>query len=65
LDPGDIITDVDGHQVQSAAELRSRIYADPPGTDLAVTFERGGTTMTTSVILAEPDYDAPGASSSP
>ncbi len=65
LDPGDIITGVDGHQVHSTAELRSRIYADPAGTDLAVTFERGGETMTTSVILAEPDGDEPGGSSSP
>jgi S1-C subfamily serine protease len=65
LDPGDIITGVDGHPVHSTAELRSRIYADPPGTDLALTFERGGTTMTTSVILAQPDGDEPGGGSSP
>jgi S1-C subfamily serine protease len=65
LDPGDIITGVDGHQVHSTAELRSRIYADPAGTDLAITFERGGATMTTWVVLAEPDGDDPGGGSSP
>jgi S1-C subfamily serine protease len=65
LDPGDIITAVDGYQVHSAAELRSRIYPDPAGTDLAITFERDGVTMTTSVILAEPDGDEPGGGSSP
>jgi S1-C subfamily serine protease len=65
LDPGDIIIGVDGHQVHSTAELRSRLYADPPGTDLTVTFERGGKTMTTPVILAEPDDDDPGGGSSP
>ena len=41
------------------AELRTRLYADPPGTDLTVTFDRGGATMTTSVVLADPDADAP------
>ena len=65
FEPGDIITGVDGHQVHSTAELRSRIYADPAGTDLAITFERGGATMTTSVILAEPDGDDSGGGSSP
>ncbi|MGA3147419.1 MAG: S1C family serine protease [Acidimicrobiales bacterium] len=65
LEPGDVITAIDGYPVQSAAELRSRLYPDPPGTDLAVTFERGGTTAEVSVVMAGQDGDAPEDGSSP
>ncbi len=65
LRPGDVITAIDGNQVQSAAELRSRLYADPPGTDLAVTFQRAGTTAEVSVVMADLDGDAPQDGSSP
>jgi putative serine protease PepD len=65
LAPGDIITGIDGNQVHSTAELRSRLYPDPPGSSLSVTFERGGITLTTSAVLADPDTAAPGDGSSP
>ena len=65
LEPGDVITAIDGYPVQSAAELRSRLYPDPPGTDLAVTFERGGTTAEVSVVMADQNGDAPEDGSSP
>ena len=39
--PGDIITAIDGSRVQSTAELRSRLYADPPGSSLSLTIQRG------------------------
>ena len=41
LVPGDVITAIDGSQVHSTAELRSRLYADPPGSSLSVTIQRG------------------------
>ena len=65
LAPGDVITAIDGDQVHSAAELRSRLYPEPPGTDLAVTYERGGFTSVVSVILADQDGAAPEGGSSP
>ena len=62
--PGDIITAIDGQPVHSSAELFSRLYADPPGTELAVTFERGGAEATTTAVLDDQD-DVPGGNSSP
>jgi S1-C subfamily serine protease len=65
LAPGDVITGIDGDQVHSVAELRARLYPDPPGTDVAITFDRAGSTQTASVVLADPDGDEPGGDSSP
>jgi S1-C subfamily serine protease len=69
LMPGDIITGVDGEQVRSDAEFQTRLYADPPGTALTLTFQRAGRTLTSSVVLASPDADtvaaAPGGVPSP
>jgi S1-C subfamily serine protease len=69
LAPGDIITGVDGEQVRSNAELQTRLYADPPGTTLNLTFLRAGRTMTASVVLASSDTNAnagaPGGAPSP
>jgi S1-C subfamily serine protease len=65
LHAGDVITGIDGYPVLSLAELRARLYADPPGMDLTVTYERHGTTNTTSMVLGQPDGDAPGVGSSP
>jgi S1-C subfamily serine protease len=65
LETGDVITAVDGDRVNSSAELHARIYPDPPGTTVMVTFARGGSTLTTSVVLGTPDPDAPGDPTSP
>jgi putative serine protease PepD len=62
--PGDIITAIDGSRVHSTAELRSRLYAEPPGSSLSLTIQRGSATLTTSVVLADPDTAAPGDDSS-
>ena len=50
---GDRIVSVDGAEVRSVAELTTRIYADPPGTELPVTFVRDGTTVNTTAVLAD------------
>jgi S1-C subfamily serine protease len=60
LEPGDVITAIDSSSVHSNTELRTRLYAEPPGETLEVTFERDGVSMTTSVMLADDDPDAPG-----
>jgi putative serine protease PepD len=51
LERGDRIVSVDGAGVRSAAELDTRLYADPPGTELPVTFVRNGATFNTTVVL--------------
>ncbi|HEY4947444.1 MAG TPA: PDZ domain-containing protein, partial [Acidimicrobiales bacterium] len=62
--PGDVIVGIDGHQVHSTAELRTRLYPDPPGTALDVTYQRTGSTLTTSIVLGDVPADAPGDASS-
>jgi serine protease DegS len=65
LRPGDIITGIDGYAVHSTAELRSRLYPDPPGTNLAVSFDRGSIRATVPLVLADIDGDAQADGSSP
>jgi S1-C subfamily serine protease len=65
IEPGDLIIGLDGHRVVSAADLATRLYADPPGTALAVTVERAGGTFTTAVVLTDAGADAPGGGTSP
>jgi putative serine protease PepD len=65
LQPGDVITAIDGYPVQSSAELETRLYPDRPGTPLVVSFTRGGAAMTTAVALDNADPDAPGVHPSP
>jgi len=50
---GDRITAVAGHAVRSVAELATRLYADPPGTELSVTAERDGAMVRTTVQLGQ------------
>jgi S1-C subfamily serine protease len=48
---GDSIVDIDGRPVRSLADLRTRLYADPPGATVTVTYDRNGTTATVGVEL--------------
>ncbi|HEX4245268.1 MAG TPA: PDZ domain-containing protein [Acidimicrobiales bacterium] len=48
---GDSIVDIDGRPVRSLAELRTRLYAEPPGATVTVTYERNGTASTVGVEL--------------
>jgi S1-C subfamily serine protease len=59
LEPGDVITAIDSSAVHSGIELRTKLYAEPPGETLQVSFDRDGLPMSTSVILADADPDAP------
>jgi putative serine protease PepD len=65
MEPGDVITAIDGDPVHSNAELLTRLYAEAPGTALTIDFQRQGTTMSTSVVLADDDTDAQVAAASP
>jgi S1-C subfamily serine protease len=51
LQPGDLLVGVDGYSVRSVAELATRLYGDPPGSELRVTVERGGTSFNAVVVL--------------
>jgi S1-C subfamily serine protease len=65
LAPGDMIVAIDGDAVHSTAELRSMLYAEPPGSWVSITFEDGGATQTTSAVLGEPTAADTGDDSSP
>jgi S1-C subfamily serine protease len=65
LQAGDVIVAVDGEPVHSTAELRTRLYADLPGTTVAVGVQRSGVLETASVVLAPYASDASDAYSSP
>jgi S1-C subfamily serine protease len=65
LQAGDVIVAVDGEPVHSTAELRTRLYADLPGTTVVVGVQRSGALQTASVVLAPYASDASDAYSSP
>jgi S1-C subfamily serine protease len=48
---GDSIVDIDGRSVRSLADLRTRLYAEPPGAAVTVTYDRNGATDTVGVEL--------------
>ncbi len=52
LEPGDVVTEVDGHRVLSHADLQARLYTMPPGSPIEVTVQRGGTVQTILLVLA-------------
>ena len=51
LQPGDVVIGIEGQIVNSVAELSTRIYGEPPDTELRFTVERGGITLHAVVIL--------------
>ncbi len=53
LRPGDLVEAVDGEAVRSVAELSTRLYGDPPGSELRFTVERNGVTFDTQVVLTD------------
>jgi len=48
---GDLVVAVDGAEVRSQAELATRLYADPPGTEVPVTLVRSGVVIHTTAVL--------------
>lgn len=53
LQPGDVITGVDGRPVRNASDLVKRIGEMEPGDDIEVQFERAGETRSVPVTLGE------------
>ncbi len=65
LEDGDVIIGINGYRVRSGAELDTRIYTEPAGTEVTVDIERSGATSSRHLVLADADPDAPEAASSP
>ncbi len=65
IEPGDIVTAVDGFRVRSRAELATVLYTEPSGTEVTVTVERAGRSIDRHVVLADADPDAPEPAPSP
>ena len=57
LAAGDLVQAVDGTPVHSMADLVTQLYPDPPGTTVAVTFERAQSSETVQVQLGDGDAD--------
>ena len=57
LAAGDVVMAVDGAPVHSMSELMTRLYPDPPGTTVNLTFEQSQATETVEVQLADPDAE--------
>lgn len=53
LQPGDVITSVDGRPVRNASDLVKRIGEMEPGDSIEIQFERSGDTRTVAVVLGE------------
>ncbi|MGH9030046.1 MAG: S1C family serine protease [Acidimicrobiales bacterium] len=52
LEPGDVVTAVDGHVVLTYEDLEARLYTILPGRTVDLTLERAGSMMNLSVIPA-------------
>jgi S1-C subfamily serine protease len=53
LQPGDIVTELDGEEIESFAGLRSRILLHQPGDEVTITYERDGQREQATVTLGE------------
>ena len=65
IQPGDVVTGIDGNRVRSAAELDTRLYPQQPGSDVTVTLDRAGTVIRSHMELTDADPDAPERAASP
>jgi putative serine protease PepD len=52
LKVGDVVTDFGGETIQSPDNLTSAVSAHQPGDTVTVTYQRGGSTKTADVTLA-------------
>jgi S1-C subfamily serine protease len=53
LQPEDVITELDGEEIDSFAGLRTRILLHQPGDEVTITFERDGQSQEANVTLDE------------
>jgi serine protease Do len=57
LQPGDVITAINGKKVENVSVLRNQIAITPPGTDVKLTLYRGGKAKDVSVKIGEQPDD--------
>jgi len=61
LKQGDIVIELDGKEVKDASDLRNKISATPPGTEINLTIVRDGKEKRIDITLAElPGVEEPG-----
>jgi len=53
LEPGDVVTGIDGQVVNTAEELRSAIQAHEPGDQVEIEYYRGSEPKTTTAVLGK------------
>ncbi|MGW3516812.1 S1C family serine protease [Streptomyces hydrogenans] len=58
LKPGDVITAFGDHPIDSGPSLISEIWTHKPGDSVKITYERGGKTAQTTVVLGERTGDS-------
>lgn len=58
LEPGDVVTRLDGRDVTSGTQLRNYVASRPPGTVVNMEVNRGGRTMQVKVSLQERTSEA-------
>ena len=62
---GDVVTRLDGHRVRSQAELDTELYTEPAGSEVTLTVDRAGISLTRAVELTDSGPDAPERPPSP
>ncbi len=55
LEPGDVLTAVDGRPVEGSAQLRELISGRPPGTDVRIGYQREGEPAETTITTTRPE----------
>jgi S1-C subfamily serine protease len=59
MEPGDVITQIDGHQILTTRDVRSAIAGKHPGDQVQLQFQGSGTSYTSKVALASPPAGYP------
>ena len=59
MEPGDVITQINGHQILTARDVRTAIAGLHPGDQVQLQFQGSGTSYTAKVPLASPPAGYP------
>ena len=59
MEPGDVITQIDGHQILTPNDVRAAIAGKHPGDQVQLQFQGSGTSYTAKVPLASPPAGYP------
>src|SRR3954453_18131096 len=57
LEPGDRVLAVDGHDITDVSEVGPLVQAHRPGDSVSITYDRGGTTRTGTVVAGKASKD--------